>query len=235
MKSEVEIMQRQLTRVHAAFQGIFQILPLSLNSRTAYVYQRSITSAHVILQSPSFSKLARGIDALDELAQKKQPISAYFTQLAMSPSEHDYSRTNAKTDGVITYEYKPDTLLRLQAAYVQNVHGMFPFLDHTTLSKWIHEWNADSTPSPIQWTIVMLVAALGELSIGTSKETTMRPGLEYYAHAADTLAYQHEGMTLEHAQAQTLAALYLIQEARVRESWCRISNACRITLTLADS
>lgn len=103
------------------------------------------------------------------------------------------------------------------------------------LQEWIKNWHVGDVQSPtcIQRAVVMLVAAHGDLFIGASGDSTTSSGSQYYMEAVGELSKEEEGMTLEHAQAQALAALYLIQQGRVRESWCRIRSACGITLILA--
>jgi hypothetical protein len=58
------------------------------------------------------------------------------------------------------------------------------------------------------------------------------PGMAYYAYATDILGNHHGGLTITHAQAFILAALYISQFARVMESWGWISSACRTTIVL---
>jgi hypothetical protein len=58
------------------------------------------------------------------------------------------------------------------------------------------------------------------------------PGMAYYSYATDILGNHHGGLTIAHAQAFILAALYISQFARVLESWSWINSACRITIVL---
>ncbi|KAL5114396.1 hypothetical protein ACEQ8H_007706 [Pleosporales sp. CAS-2024a] len=58
------------------------------------------------------------------------------------------------------------------------------------------------------------------------------PGMAYYAYATDILGNHHGGLTIAHAQAFILAALYISQYARVLESWSFIHSACKITIVL---
>jgi hypothetical protein len=56
--------------------------------------------------------------------------------------------------------------------------------------------------------------------------------MAYYSYATDILGNHHGGLTIAHAQAFILAALYISQFARVLESWSWINSACRITIVL---
>ncbi|KAH6503157.1 hypothetical protein HBI55_024620 [Parastagonospora nodorum] len=60
----------------------------------------------------------------------------------------------------------------------------------------------------------------------------LMPGMAYYSYATDILGNHHGGLTIAHAQAFILAALYISQFARVLESWSWINSACRITIVL---
>jgi hypothetical protein len=58
------------------------------------------------------------------------------------------------------------------------------------------------------------------------------PGMAYYSYATDILGNHHGGLTVAHAQAFILAALYINQYARVLESWSWVNSACRVTIVL---
>ncbi|KAF1352956.1 hypothetical protein EJ07DRAFT_168669 [Lizonia empirigonia] len=81
------------------------------------------------------------------------------------------------------------------------------------------------------------VHANGSFNSDTSDDNRPRnvdilPGMGYFAYATEILGNQQGGNTVAHAQAMILAALYLIQFARVLESWSWINNACRVALVL---
>jgi hypothetical protein len=67
---------------------------------------------------------------------------------------------------------------------------------------------------------------------GRPRNIDMMPGMAYYSYATDILGNHHGGLTVAHAQAFILAALYISQFARVLESWSWINSACRITIVL---
>lgn len=64
------------------------------------------------------------------------------------------------------------------------------------------------------------------------KNIGIMPGMAYYAFAMHILVKEQGGLTLAHAQAFILAALYLSQFARVLESWSWIDSACQIVVML---
>lgn len=71
----------------------------------------------------------------------------------------------------------------------------------------------------------------------SSEDNRMRnidilPGMAYFAYATDMLGNQQGGTTVDHAQANLLASLYIGQFARVLESWSWIHSACRVTAIL---
>jgi hypothetical protein len=77
----------------------------------------------------------------------------------------------------------------------------------------------------------------GSFNSETSDDTRPRnidimPGMAYYSYATDILGNHHGGLTVAHAQAFILAALYINQFARVLESWSWVNSACRVTIVL---
>jgi hypothetical protein len=94
----------------------------------------------------------------------------------------------------------------------------------------------------LQHAIVLLVLALskvcshlnGGFRINVSrasgpKDIMDAPGIAYYTRAAAFLGAQNGGLTIAHAQAFILAALYLGHLTRVVESWTWANKACLIT------
>jgi hypothetical protein len=233
----VKKMQERLEEYMSIFRSQYKQLPLNVNSRSAPTYQRTITSAHQVLQWPVFSQFLQEIHSLRELQEQGYCINEYPTWLEMGQErahEWDYGQREA---GAYT-DSTNDKLSQLYKLYVQNMHCLYPFLDPTKLERLIGKFNIANNLRPIERAIVFLVAAIGELYttsyINKSQVNRARPGLAYYAQATAILAFQQEGISMEHAQAQILAALYLSQEARIKESWHRISTACRIILMMAS-
>lgn len=71
-----------------------------------------------------------------------------------------------------------------------------------------------------------------DISEDRDRNIDIMPGMAYYSYATDILGNHHGGLTIAHAQAFILAALYISQFARVLESWSWINSACRITIVL---
>jgi hypothetical protein len=67
---------------------------------------------------------------------------------------------------------------------------------------------------------------------GRLRNIDVMPGMAYYSYATDILGNHHGGLSVAHAQAFILAALYISQFARVLESWSWISSACSVTIVL---